>query len=580
MISRNLYKKLERLERFEAGARAAITPRFVLVNGRTPGGATGVRGPDGGMVRWNPPAGCQAGELVGGVSCEGMLIVTIESRGGPDAEPTTAMGRDGRLIWLEPPEGYKAGEPIEGPATDKSSCKTVRFHRSGLQALAPVVTCVGRGIVKIDLKGAQSTVFCSPQRFRVLAAGRRFGKTYLALVELLQAAWGPDRLAWYVAPNCRQAKRIAWGPLKEMTREFWASPPNETDLSIQLISGGTIALRGAENYESLRGSGLNFVVLDEYASMAPKAWTEVLRPTLSDKQGGALFIGTPKGLNHFHDLYQNAQDQAQWQSFSFTTGDGGNVTPEEIRSVSIELDKRTYRQEFEASFESQGHGVVYHEFDRKENLQEAKWRAGETLCWSLDFNVSPMSAVICRIEDRTGLQDRRLGRHVRIVQVLDEILLLNSNTREMCETFVSRVRRWGAPPYNVRLYGDATGESRSTAGQSDYEIIRRFFRTETDFKVTYRIKSSNPPVRDRVNAVNAMLCNNEGERRLLVNPCCKQLIRDLERVSWKADSNDNLLPQLDKTNSGLTHVSDALGYLIESEFALRQVGGPKSTVLF
>jgi hypothetical protein len=81
--------------------------------------------------------------------------------------------------------------------------------------------------------------------------------------------------------------------------------------------------------------------------------------------------------------------------------------------------------------------------------------------------------------------------------------------------------------------------------------------------VSYHNKSSNPLVRDRVNAVNAMLRNNEGERRLLVNPCCKPLIRDLERVSWKADSHDNLLPQLDKANPGLTHVSDALGYLIE-----------------
>ena len=129
--------------------------------------------------------------------------------------------------------------------------------------------------------------------------------------------------------------------------------------------------------------------------------------------------------------------------------------------------------------------------------------------------------------------------------------------------FVRQVRSWGRPPYNVRLYGDATGESRSTAGQSDYEIIRQFFRTEPDFKVSHHNKSSNPLVRDRVNAVNAMLCNNEGERRLLVNPCCKPLIRDLERVSWKADSHDNLLPQLDKANPGLTHVSDALGYLIE-----------------
>ena len=132
----------------------------------------------------------------------------------------------------------------------------------------------------------------------------------------------------------------------------------------------------------------------------------------------------------------------------------------------------------------------------------------------------------------------------------------------------------------VRLYGDAAGASRSTAGQSDYEIIRQFFRTEPDFRVTYHYKSSNPLVRDRVNAVNSMLHNNERERRLLVNPCCKQLIRDLERVSWKADSNENLLPQFDKTDPGLTHVSDALGYLIDSEFALRQMGGPKSSVLF
>ena len=188
---------------------------------------------------------------------------------------------------------------------------------------------------------------------------------------------------------------------------------------------------------------------------------------------------------------------------------------------------------------------------------------------------------VCRIADHSGTQDRLYGRRVRTVQVLDEIVLPNSNTAEMCEAFVSRVRSWGplVPSYTVRLYGDAAGAARSTAGHSDYEIIRQFYQTAPDFHVSYHNKSSNPLVRDRVNAVNAMLCNNQGERRLLVNPCCKQLIRDLERVNWKADSHDNLLPQLDKTNPGLTHVSDALGYLIESEFGLRQSGGPKSTLL-
>ena len=93
--------------------------------------------------------------------------------------------------------------------------------------------------------------------------------------------------------------------------------------------------------------------------------------------------------------------------------------------------------------------------------------------------------------------------------------------------------------------------------------------------MSYHVPNSNPAVRDRVNAVNGMLCNQQGQRRLLVNPGCKQLIQDLERVSWKADSHDNLLPQLDKTNPGLTHVSDALGYLIEAEFGLHQAGGPR-----
>ncbi len=120
---------------------------------------------------------------------------------------------------------------------------------------------------------------------------------------------------------------------------------------------------------------------------------------------------------------------------------------------------------------------------------------------------------------------------------------------------------------DVQLYGDAAGGARSTAGKSDYEIIRGFFRTET-FRVTHNVRNTNPLVRDRVNAVNAMLCNSQGIRRLSIDPRCRRLIRDLERVSWKADNHGNLSAQLDKSDPELTHTSDALGYLIEREFAL------------
>src|SRR6266853_6968658 len=157
--------------------------------------------------------------------------------------------------------------------------------------------------MNIRLKPPQWKVFRCPERFRVLVAGRRFGKTFLALVELCQAAWAPGRKVWYVAPTYKQAKRIAWKTLKQMTKGYSASKPNETDLTIELACGGTISLRGADNYDSLRGDGLDFIVLDEYASMAPEAWTEVVRPMLSDRQGKALFIGTPHGRNHFFDLH-------------------------------------------------------------------------------------------------------------------------------------------------------------------------------------------------------------------------------------------------------------------------------------
>src|SRR5229473_4277323 len=142
--------------------------------------------------------------------------------------------------------------------------------------------------MNVRLRNAQWRVFRHVARFRVLVAGRRFGKTYLALTELCRAAWGPGRLAWYVAPTYKQAKRIAWKPLKQMTRPYWASKPNETDLRIELSSGGIICLRGADNYDSLRGDGLDFLILDEYASIAQEAWTEVLRPARA-----ALFVGTP-----------------------------------------------------------------------------------------------------------------------------------------------------------------------------------------------------------------------------------------------------------------------------------------------
>jgi hypothetical protein len=418
----------------------------------------------------------------------------------------------------------------------------------------------------VRLKPPQSAVFACDKRFRVLVAGRRFGKTYLALVELCKAASVRGCLAWYVGPSITQSKRIAWKSLKDMTRPFWAAKPNETDLRIELVWGSTICVRGADNYDALRGDGLDFLVLDEFASMAPEAWTEVLRPALADKQGRVLFIGTPHGHNHFYDLYEAAQERPNWATFQYTTEEGGNVPSQELVSATEEMDERTYRQEFEAKFETLGVGRAYYPFDRALNVKNYRFTPGMVLSWSLDFNMNPLCSVLT--QSVNGM-----------VVVLEELILPDSNTLSACEEFLSRTEKWSTGSrLNVRVYGDATAEQRHTsASRTDWQIVNEFFGRHRDrYNVTFDVPSSNPPVKDRINCVNARLRNHAGQHRLMVHEHCKHLIRDFEQVCWKTDPHGNSLAELDKSDPMRTHVSDAVGYLIAREFPMRRQSGERS----
>jgi hypothetical protein len=417
----------------------------------------------------------------------------------------------------------------------------------------------------VRLKPPQSTVFACDQRFRVLVAGRRFGKTYLAMVELCRAAWAPGRLVWYVGPSTKQAKRICWKALKQMTRPYWASPPNETDLRIELISGGTICVRGADNYDSLRGDGLDFLVLDEYASIAREAWTEVLRPALADRLGHALFIGTPQGFNHFHQMVESAEALPDWKVFQFTTAEGGNVPPEELVSASKELDERTFRQEFEASFETLGVGRAYYAFDRAHNVRNLSFNPRAPLVWVLDFNMNPLCSVLLQATEGT-------------VRILEEMILPDSNTLAACEELLSRTLKWSTGCLGIYVYGDATAEQRRTsASRTDWQIVKDFFGRYSDrYQAAFRVPSANPLVKDRVNCVNAVLRNHAGQSRVLVDPKCKHLIKDFEQVCWKTDPHGNSLAELDKSDAMRTHVSDAVGYYVAHDFPMRSQRGERS----
>ena len=183
-----------------------------------------------------------------------------------------------------------------------------------------------------------------------------------------------------------------------------------------------------------------------------------------------------------------------------------------------------------------------------------------------------MCSVIAQIEDRTIRLDAMNGLRRKRINILDELFLRNANTPEACREFINRTQNWQQGPIHVHVYGDASGNARQTGGagtRTDYEVIRRCFSGEPGYTLVFRTKAANPAVKDRVNAVNAALCNSRGERACLVNPRCKHLIRDLERVVWKPGTT-----LIDKdTDHQLTHISDAAGYLIESELPLRGTVG-------
>ena len=388
----------------------------------------------------------------------------------------------------------------------------------------------------------QWDIFQDHSRFRVVVAGRRFGKTYLSTLELLRVALGVgekvyNKNCWYVAPTYKAAKEIAWDMLKSAIRDRDVSKINESELSIRFKNGSTISLKGAEKPDNLRGRSLDFVVLDEVADMRPETWFEVIRPSLSDRQGSALFIGTPKGRNHFYDLW--TQDLDDWASFQYTTLEGGNVPDYEVEAAKRDLDERTFKQEYEAAFVNYS-GIIYYNFDRKESVQPTLL-GEDVLHIGMDFNLDPMSAVVA-------------VRQSDSLRIIDEIIIYGSNTDEMVDEIKVRY-----PNKRIVIYPDPACRQRKTSagGRTDLSILQN-----AGFAV--KVRERHTSVRDRINSVNARLKTTDGQRHLFVDPKCKQVIKSLERQTYKEGTS-----QPDK-DSGYDHMNDALGYLVDYIYPIKR----------
>ena len=216
----------------------------------------------------------------------------------------------------------------------------------------------------VQLHPAQLEIFNSTARFKVVSAGRRFGKSRLAAwILIIKALQSESKDVFYIGPTFQQAKDIMWNMLKELLHGTdLIETTHENTATMKLHNGRRISLKGSDRPDTLRGVGLAYVVLDEYASMKVEVWEQIIRPTLSDVKGGALFIGTPAGKNHFYDLFLEAEKDEDWEAFQYTSIDNPLIDPKEVEVARRTMSTQAFRQEFEASFVSFTGGIFKNEW--------------------------------------------------------------------------------------------------------------------------------------------------------------------------------------------------------------------------
>jgi hypothetical protein len=295
-------------------------------------------------------------------------------------------------------------------------------------------------------------------RFVVAVAHRRMGKTVSAIVQLIHSALQNTqknpRYA-YIAPTYSQAKRVAWDYLTEYTRSLGGTA-NIAELRVDFL-GRRISLYGSENGDSLRGQYFDGVVLDEIGDQDPKIWNEIIRPALADRKGFCLFIGTPKGNNHFREFKERAMVTEGWKFLEFKASDTGILDPQELASAKNEMGEDKYKQEFECSFDAPVEGAYYgsllHEADNENRVTKIpKDELAKIVC-SWDLGVSDSTCIwVAQI----------VGKEIQLIDCTE-------NHGVGLDYYVSWLRDNGYDkgqqilPHDVRVREMTTGRSRLEA---------------------------------------------------------------------------------------------------------------------
>jgi hypothetical protein len=399
------------------------------------------------------------------------------------------------------------------------------------------------------LHAAQGEIFNDPARFRFACCGAGFGKTHVAVASILRAVSADPRarehgatyLVLYVAPTRDMARDIVWEWLLDETPAAFIRKTNHTRLEIQLTWGPKIKLMGADKLRRARGLSVNFLVVDEFAHMRDGIWA-VLRPRLRTPADRALIITTPNGPNFAFSLWQAVQGLKDWKTWRKPSWENPYHDPSILEEAKHTLSQLDYDQEYGASFAAL-RGAIYSDFTTDRNVPPAPMTLNpqQEIYVGQDYNGGLYSAVIGQRRGKDSLD------------IVDEVVT-TSNIYAHVDALKGYLVGKGVDPgeigTRVTVCSDASGEYNHTSktDNSDNRIMRAAgFRVKPDPR--------NPPVLERVKAVQGMVRNAAGEVRLRVSPTARELQRCMLNQTWNAWGKP------DKAK-GLDHLPDALGYMV------------------
>jgi hypothetical protein len=375
------------------------------------------------------------------------------------------------------------------------------------------------------------------QRFSCIVAHRRAGKTVAAANDLIDAALRcakPEPRFAYLAPYFAQAKDVAWNYLKRYTAPIPGASANESELRVDLPNGARVRLYGADNYDRLRGIYLDGVVLDEFADMDPRAWSEVIRPALSDRQGWAAFIGTPKGRNAFWEMYDRASASDEWFTLRLRASETNIIPRAELDGLKAELSDAEFMREFETSFDAAVEGSYYAKL-----LNEAE--VARRICSvPHDPGAEVHAAFDLGIGDSTAIWLAQfVGREIRLVDYIENSgVALDWYARALRErpfTYAPLIL-----PHDARVRELGTGKSRE-------EMLRSLgFSTRI---------CPNIPVADGIEVVRRML-----PRTWIDAAKCADGLRSIRDYREKIDQKRRV--ELGPLHDWTSHAADALRYLM------------------